>query len=54
MASSGKSRTGLREPCAVVCTWIEEVLLSNVEDDAGVVPGQVLRAILEKVTELPK
>ncbi|MSU77721.1 MAG: hypothetical protein EXS16_06460 [Gemmataceae bacterium] len=48
----GHPRTGLKLKCAAVCTWTTTVLMSEIEDIAGIVPGTVLAEIVRKVNEL--
>jgi hypothetical protein len=45
----GHPRTGLRERCAAVCTWMEKVSVANIQDSAGVVPGRQLLDILTRI-----
>ncbi len=45
----GHPRTGLKEPCAAVCTWMAKVRLSDVRGTAGTVPGRQLLDILERI-----
>src|SRR5437870_275226 len=33
-------RTGLRERCAAVCTWMEKVPGASIQESAGTVPGR--------------
>ena len=46
-------RTGLKERCVAVCTWLAKIRLEAIKEYAGVVPGKQLLAILQKVDELP-
>jgi mRNA-degrading endonuclease toxin of MazEF toxin-antitoxin module len=45
----GHPRTGLRERCAAVCTWMEKVRVSSIQGSAGVVPGRQLLVILTRI-----
>jgi hypothetical protein len=49
----GHPRTGLRERCAAVCTWLARVAMSDVQSEAGNVPGPLLARILSLVGNLP-
>jgi mRNA-degrading endonuclease toxin of MazEF toxin-antitoxin module len=51
----GHPRTGLKERCAAVCTWMEKVNVSAIQGFAGVVPGRQLLDILSRIKppELP-
>lgn len=51
--AQGHPRTGLKERCAAVCTWLVEVPLAGIESYAGTVPARQLLQILTKVGELP-
>jgi mRNA-degrading endonuclease toxin of MazEF toxin-antitoxin module len=42
----GHPRTGLRQRCAAVCTWMEKVRVAAIQDVAGLVPGRQLLEIL--------
>jgi len=46
-------RTGLKERCAAVCTWLKKVTLADVKEYAGTVPGKQMLEILRKVGSLP-
>jgi mRNA-degrading endonuclease toxin of MazEF toxin-antitoxin module len=35
----GHPRTGLRERCAAVCTWMEKVSVASIQGHAGTVPA---------------
>jgi len=45
----GHPRTGLNRRCAAVCTWLVQVVDSDIQDVAGMVPTSVLGTILAKV-----
>jgi mRNA-degrading endonuclease toxin of MazEF toxin-antitoxin module len=47
-------KTGLRERCVAVCTWLKKMPLRNIVEYAGVVPGKQLLEILRKVGSLPE
>lgn len=38
----GHPRTGLKERCAAVCTWMEKVSVAAIQGWAGIVPGRQL------------
>lgn len=42
-------RTGLRERCATVCTWMVKVKVASIQEYAGVVPGRQLLEILARI-----
>lgn len=42
-------RTGLKERCAAVCTWMEKVKVASIEEYAGTVPGRQLLDILTRI-----
>ena len=42
----GHPRTGLKERCAAVCTWMEKVSVASIQGCAGTVPGRQLLDIL--------
>ncbi len=46
---SGHPRTGLNRRCAAVCTWLAQIVDSDIQDVAGLVPTPLMRTILEKV-----
>ena len=48
-------RTGLKERCAAVCTWMEKVSVASIQGCAGIVPGRQLLDILSRIKppELP-
>jgi mRNA-degrading endonuclease toxin of MazEF toxin-antitoxin module len=46
-------RTGLKERCAAVCTWLKKVGLADIKEYAGTVPGKQMLEILRKVGNLP-
>jgi mRNA-degrading endonuclease toxin of MazEF toxin-antitoxin module len=45
----GHSRTGLRERCAAVCTWMEKVRVADIHGFAGTVPGRQLLEIQTRI-----
>jgi hypothetical protein len=45
----GHPRTGLNRRCAAVCTWLAQLVDSDIQDVAGLVPTPVMRSILGKV-----
>jgi mRNA-degrading endonuclease toxin of MazEF toxin-antitoxin module len=45
----GHPRTGLKERCAAVCTWMEKVSVTAIQGFAGVVPGRQLLDILTRI-----
>src|SRR5947209_13466878 len=45
----GHPRTGLNRRCAAVCTWLVQIVDSDIQDVAGIVPTSVLATILAKV-----
>jgi mRNA-degrading endonuclease toxin of MazEF toxin-antitoxin module len=45
----GHPRTGLRERCAAVCTWMEKVSVASIRRCAGIVPGRQLLDILSRI-----
>jgi hypothetical protein len=47
-------RTGLRERCAAVCTWMEHVAVSAIQSEAGDVPGPLLARLLSIIGSLPQ
>jgi mRNA-degrading endonuclease toxin of MazEF toxin-antitoxin module len=50
--SRGHPRTGLKERCAAVCTWMERVRVAAIEQSAGTVPGRQLLDILARIRSL--
>ena len=42
-------RTGLKQRCAAVCTWMEKVKVTSIQEVAGVVPGRQLLEILQRI-----
>lgn len=46
--ASGKSITKLRKPCAVVCDWMDEFDVSDIESVGGNVPDRDLKAALAR------
>ena len=45
----GHPRTGLKERCAAVCTWMEKVSVAAIQGFAGIVPGRQLLDILTRI-----
>ena len=45
----GHPRTGLKERCAAICTWMEKVSVASIQGCAGVVPGRQLLDILTRI-----
>jgi mRNA-degrading endonuclease toxin of MazEF toxin-antitoxin module len=45
----GHPRTGLKQPCAAVCTWMEKVSVASIQGYAGIVPGRQLLDILRRI-----
>jgi len=45
----GHPRTGLRERCAAVCTWMEKVSVISIQGYAGTVPGRQLLDIQTRI-----
>lgn len=41
--------TGLREPCAALCSWLESVSEADVQKVGGIVPPQKMKEILKQV-----
>jgi mRNA-degrading endonuclease toxin of MazEF toxin-antitoxin module len=48
----GHPRTGLKEECIAVCTWLERVSVASIQECAGVVPGRQLLDILARIKPL--
>jgi mRNA-degrading endonuclease toxin of MazEF toxin-antitoxin module len=48
----GRVRTGLRRRCAVLCTWLVRIDPAQIEETRGRVPGDKLREINTKISEL--
>ncbi len=48
----GHPRTGLKERCAAVCTWLEKVSVAKIKETAGVVPGRQLLDVLQRIKSL--
>jgi hypothetical protein len=42
-------RTGLNRRCAAVCTWLAQLVDTDIQDVAGIVPTPVMSTILAKV-----
>lgn len=49
----GTCRSGLRERCWAVATWVAKVSLLDVEEYAGVIPGRQMIEIRRKIGALP-
>jgi mRNA-degrading endonuclease toxin of MazEF toxin-antitoxin module len=49
----GHPRTGLKERCAAVCTWMEKVPVSCIKGTAGIVPGRQLLDIMTHIKPPP-
>ena len=45
----GHPRTGLKQRCAAVCTWMEKVRVASIQGYAGTVPGRQLLEILTRI-----
>jgi mRNA-degrading endonuclease toxin of MazEF toxin-antitoxin module len=45
----GHPRTGLKERCAAVCTWMEKVAVASIQGSAGIVPGRQLLDIQTRI-----
>ncbi len=45
----GHPRTGLNRRSAAVCTWLAQIVESDIRDEAGLVPTPLLATILAKV-----
>jgi mRNA-degrading endonuclease toxin of MazEF toxin-antitoxin module len=45
----GHPRTGLKERCAAVCTWMEKVSVADIQGVAGIVLGRQLLDILTRI-----
>jgi mRNA-degrading endonuclease toxin of MazEF toxin-antitoxin module len=45
----GHPRTGLKERCAAVCTWMVKVSVASIQGCAGIVPGRQLLDILTRI-----
>ncbi len=45
----GHPRTGLKERCAAVCTWMEKVSVASIQGLAGIVPGRQLLDIQTRI-----
>jgi hypothetical protein len=48
---SGHPRTGLKKPCAAVCSWLVVVPQSAVIEVTGITPAAKLNQIVDKVNE---
>ena len=48
----GHVRTGLKERCAAVCSWLLKVNVASIKEQAGVVPGRQLLDILKRIKPL--
>ena len=49
----GTCRSGLRERCWAVSTWIESVAVSAIQGYAGTIPGPTMAEIRRKIRDLP-
>jgi hypothetical protein len=49
----GHPRTGLKQKCAAVCSWLSRILPGDIHSVAGLVPGPILLDILSKITPSP-
>jgi mRNA interferase MazF len=49
---NGHPKTGLKERCAAVCTWMEKVPVASIQAFAGVVPGRQLLGIQTRIKPL--
>lgn len=47
--ASGHPRTGLRERCAAVCSWLVRIPLASIQGYGGTVPGRELLAITARI-----
>jgi mRNA interferase MazF len=47
--AQGHPRTGLNRRCAAVCTWVAQIMDSDIQDLAGIIPTAVMNTILAKV-----
>jgi mRNA-degrading endonuclease toxin of MazEF toxin-antitoxin module len=45
----GHPRTGLKERCAAVCTWMVKVSVADIQGFAGTVPGRQLLDVLTRI-----
>jgi mRNA-degrading endonuclease toxin of MazEF toxin-antitoxin module len=52
-ASGGHVKTGLKQSCAAICTWIITFTLTAEMKAEGFVPGKHLLEIIRKVGEIP-
>jgi mRNA-degrading endonuclease toxin of MazEF toxin-antitoxin module len=50
----GHPRTGLRERCAAVCSWLQKVPIVQIPKPMGIVPDKQLFQILGKIGKLPE
>jgi mRNA-degrading endonuclease toxin of MazEF toxin-antitoxin module len=48
----GHPRTGLKERCAAVCTWLVRVPVASIQSLGGVVPGRQLLDIQTRIRPL--
>ena len=46
-------RSGLRERCWAVSTWVETVAVADIERYAGTIPGPQMAEIRRKIRDLP-
>jgi len=47
--AAGHPRTGLNRKCAAVCTWVAQIVDSDIQSVAGIVPSTIMATILTKV-----
>jgi mRNA-degrading endonuclease toxin of MazEF toxin-antitoxin module len=45
----GHGRTGLNRKCAAVCSWLTQIVDSDISEVAGIVPSPIMAEILVKV-----
>ncbi len=48
----GHPKTGLRERCFAICTWMEKVRVAAIQGCAGIVPGRQLLDIQTRIMPL--
>ncbi len=51
--AQGHPRTGLKERCAAVCTWLVEVPVSSIRSYVGSVPTRAMLQILQQIDDRP-
>ena len=49
----GACRSGLRERCWAVSTWLAEIAVADIDSYAGTIPGRMMAEILSKMPEPP-